>query len=188
MVSRDGAETWTEIGKTAGDMLGFALSPDGSKLAYGGPGDPVTVASTSDLQPEARAAIGVRCLTWSTAGLYACATEYPDGFTVGLSKDDGRTFHAKYNLSHLSPLECAATTTTGRDCPREWAAVQATIGTPVDDTGTEPAVDGAVSNDGPREAADDGGCGCVVGRSTVAPISLLAMALAAIFSFVRRKR
>ncbi len=181
LVSRDGAKTWTEVGRTTGDMLGFALSPDGSKVAFGGPLDGLFVASTSDMKPEKVASLAIRCLTWHANGLYACATEYPDDFTVGLSTDDGRTFQGLYKLADLSPLECAASTSTGRDCPDDWAAVQATIGVPLD-AGPDAGADAGASADTPT---DDGGCGCRVGRNTAAPFGLVA--LLALFLYRRKK-
>jgi MYXO-CTERM domain-containing protein len=172
LVSRDGAKTWTEIGNTTGDMLGFALSPDGTKLAYGGPLDGVFVASRTAPKPELVAPIAARCLTWSANGLYVCATEYPDDFTIGLSTDDGKTFKGIHNLANLSPLECAASTSTGRECPDDWAAVQSTIGIPLDDAGPDAGRDAGPNTFGP---AEDGGCGCRVGRSAAAPFGLFAL-------------
>src|SRR5262249_20609696 len=35
-VSDDGAQTWSDVATTMGQMLGFALSPDGKQVAIGG--------------------------------------------------------------------------------------------------------------------------------------------------------
>lgn len=179
--SRDGAKTWTKLAETKGDMLGFALSPDGSKLAFGGPTDGVWLTSTTAPAPTKVSSVAARCLAWSAAGLYACGDEYPDGFTVGLSTDDGKTFRPLNHLTRLSPLECASSTATGSLCPKEWPKVRSTLGVdevdagPVPDAGpTPPAVKGD----------DDGGCS--IGARTAPAFGLLALGLAALARFTRR--
>ncbi len=185
MVSRDGAKTWTEVGRTTADMLGFALSPDGSKVAFGGPLDGVWIASTTDPKPTRVSSIGARCLTWTPAGLYVCATEYPDGFTVGLSTDEGKSFTPMYKLANLSPLECAATTTTGSLCAKEWPAVQATIGAvPIEETGPQPVDSGAKK---PTTPPNDTSCGCSLPGRTSGSFAALALALAAFLRVARRR-
>lgn len=180
-VSRDGAKTWTVLGETKGDMLGFALSPDGSKIAFGGPSDGIWLTSTTSPAPAKVSTVGARCLGWSAAGLYACGNEYPDGFTVGLSNDDGKTFKALNHLPVLSPLACPSTTTTGELCGKEWPKVQATIGTeddagPIGDAGPAPQ---------PQPPSDDGGC--TYGARTLPTFGLLALALTALARFARRR-
>ncbi len=185
LVSDDGAKTWREVGGTVGDMFGFALSPDGSKVAIGGPKDGVLVAKTSDFVFERVSTVGARCLTWTAKGLYVCASEYPDGFTVGLSKDDGKTFAPIHHLADVAQLECPKETSTGTHCPKEWPAVQTTIGQERD-AGPSPVDAG--SSGGAAAPVDDGGCGCsIVGvRAAWAPFALAAGALA--FALARRRR
>lgn len=179
--SADGGATWTQIGQTKGEMLGFALSPDGSKVAFGGPSDGVWLTSTTSSSPAKTSAIGARCLTWAAAGLYACANEYPDGFTVGLSNDEGKTFKPLNHLAVLSPLECAAPTSTGSLCPKEWPKIQATIGT--DDAGTSDA--GPTPT--PAPPSDDPSCGCSTpGRATGA-LAGMGTLFGLILGFARRK-
>jgi hypothetical protein len=123
LVSDDGGSSFREVTTTAGDMLGLALSPDGSKIAVGGPTDGVLIAATSDHRFEPRAKLAVRCLTWTTRGLYACATESNDGFAVALSKDDGVTFAPLHHLADSRPLACAAAA-----CAASWPSVSAALG------------------------------------------------------------
>ena len=40
LVSENGGETWTQILKAQGSLLGFSLSPDGKTVAIGGPAIP----------------------------------------------------------------------------------------------------------------------------------------------------
>lgn len=185
LVSDDGAKTWREVGGTVGDMFGFALSPDGTKVAIGGPKDGVLVAKTSDFVFERVSTVGARCLTWTAKGLYACASEYPDGFTVGLSTDDGKTFAPLYHLADLSPLECPKESATGAECPKEWPAVQSTIGQERD---AGPSKSDAGSGSAAAPVDDGGGCGCTVvgARAAWAPLALAASALA--FAAARRRK
>lgn len=138
LVSTDGAKTWKDIGGTKGDMFGFALSPDGKKIAYGGPKDGLWVASTSDFAFKKTSAIQVQCLKWTADGLFACASEYPDGFTVGLSQDDGKTFAPLHHLSDVAPLACTYAT-----CEETWLTIvrdtiDADAGVSDSSTGAEP--------------------------------------------------
>jgi len=183
-VSRDGAKTWAQLGQAKADMLGFALSPDGSKIAFGGPSDGIWLTSTVTPSPTKVSSVGARCLTWSAAGLYACGNEYPDGFTVGLSKDEGKTFQALNHLAVLSPLQCASTTTTGELCGKEWPKVQATIG--VDD-------DAGVTTDAgpaptPAADSDNHGCTCTHGAKNTAIPTGLALASALLALTRKRKK
>ena len=115
--SEDGAETWTELITLEGQMLGFALSPDGSKVAVGLKQGGVYVASTTDHDFAQTSEGGVRCLSWGSAGLYACANEGDDGFTVGRSDDDGASFTPLYHLLDIVPIDCPAGTDAGDACP-----------------------------------------------------------------------
>jgi hypothetical protein len=66
-------------------MLGFALSPDGSRLAYGGPADGLFIGASDGSEGFTKLSeLRVRCLRWNQTGLYAClpgtrARTVPDG-------------------------------------------------------------------------------------------------------------
>jgi len=64
LVSRDGGETWQTVFSLDGELFGFALSPDGSRIATGGPELGVYLASTRDLdfQPAPAPVRGLRWL------------------------------------------------------------------------------------------------------------------------------
>src|SRR5262249_13015982 len=91
VVTDDGGGSFRDVRTTLGRMLGFALSPDGSKVYFGGPRDGLMLASRSDLAFVQRSTLDVECLATSGTTLYACSTE-PSGFLVGSSDDDGATF------------------------------------------------------------------------------------------------
>ncbi|HVY48974.1 MAG TPA: hypothetical protein VHB21_23955, partial [Minicystis sp.] len=98
VVTRDGGQTYTQAFQLASDLLGFALSPDGTKVAVsskasGGQGESgVWVADTTTLAFQKKSKVGATCLTWTAEGLYACADDPVDGFEVGLSHDEGASF------------------------------------------------------------------------------------------------
>ncbi len=136
------------------ELLGLAVSPDGARIAVGGPKDGLWIAST--LPPPAGhaftqvSALHVRCLTWTSAGLYACADDLVDGFSVGLSTDEGRTFAPVFRRSTLRPLPCALDT-----CAGAWRDVALAIGADprlvLPDAGPDAGPDG----DAARDAAPD---------------------------------
>jgi hypothetical protein len=95
-----------------GQMVGFALSPDGSKIYAGSREDGLFVAARSGLgSPGAfqvkNASIHVQCLATRGTELWACADE-PSGFVAGVSSDDGATFAPKFHLYDVQgPLACS---------------------------------------------------------------------------------
>lgn len=127
VVSKDGGATWETAFEGEAGLLGFALSPDGSKVAVGGDKDGLWIAPTDTLAFTKVSNIEVRCLLWSGDTIFACADEFEDGFHVGTSKDEGKTFQALENLAEICPLECGAETTTGAQCPVRWGALALTI-------------------------------------------------------------
>jgi photosystem II stability/assembly factor-like uncharacterized protein len=167
IVSRDAGQSFVDILTIPTDMLGFALSPDGSRVAAGGPGAGLQVAMTTDFAfgPAANI-VSLRCLTWSNQGLFACAQESLDNWTLALSTDQGQSFAPLWHVQDLVPLECAASTSAGSLCPRAWLDVSAQIGADlvpdgVPNSGGPPAAPTAASKDGscslvrspsPREA------------------------------------
>jgi photosystem II stability/assembly factor-like uncharacterized protein len=130
LVSRDGGQTWQTVFSLDGDLFGFALSPDGSKIATGGPDLGVYIASTDDLtfQPVPAPVRGLRCLRWTDDGLLACGQEALDGWTVGRTQNEGQSFEPLFHVQDLTPLECAPASTTGAACPSVWPDIAPTIG------------------------------------------------------------
>jgi MYXO-CTERM domain-containing protein len=131
--------------------------------------------------------VGAKCLTWTAQGLYACANEFTDGFTLGLSSDQGKTFTPLMHLRDLcGPLACGAATSAGKTCPELWGATQLSLG------GASCASDGGVDgggtgggggsgSGGSSSSGGGGGCACSTPDATpgsaLSPLSLLALAL-----------
>ncbi len=116
LVSNDGARSWRTIYSAASPIVGFALAPDGSKVALGTK-DGIFVAHTSDYVFQQTNSIAPTCLTWSAAGLYACAQETTVGFSIALSGDDGAHFSPLYHLALECGPKCAAASPTALACP-----------------------------------------------------------------------
>ncbi len=78
-----------------GELQGFALSQDGSKVYVGTKESGLWVASSSDLAfKQTNSHIKVQCLATRGAELWACS-DAVSGFIAGVSADDGATFTSK---------------------------------------------------------------------------------------------
>ena len=93
-------------------MLGFALSPDGAKVALGGPSAGIFTApaSTLDFEMSGPLRTSIQCLSWTGRGLYAGALEAADSFTLALSNDQGASWSPLWHLDSAVPLSCPAET------------------------------------------------------------------------------
>jgi hypothetical protein len=109
VVSHDGGAAWSPLFEGEGDLLAFALSPDGSELVVGGDVDGLHHASSAAADFTKVSSIRARCATWAKDGLHLCADQVLDGFAVGLSTDGGQTVTAEMALTAAcAPLACAA--------------------------------------------------------------------------------
>jgi hypothetical protein len=166
VVSSDSGQHFKTIFKAKGGLYGFALSPDGTQVAVGGPSDPLSVASTQDYTFKPASALLPLCLKWSAAGLYACADEAKAGFSLGLSVDVGVTFKTLFRKPALTLLACPATTQTGQYCPQAWVGQEATLG--IDAGAPESGGSGGAPTQGSAAGATeppDGGAVASAGES-----------------------
>jgi hypothetical protein len=109
-------------------MFGFALSPDGKRLAYGGPFDGLFVGPAAG--PFTKVSdLGVRCLKWGERGLYACGSQPPDPFTLGLSPNADGVFEPLYDARTTCPMTCEAGSFQAA-CAMPWSAIGPAIGAP----------------------------------------------------------
>lgn len=169
LVTHDAGDTWETVFNAQGALLGFALSPDGSRVAVGSDVDGIWVASTSDHQFTQVNELGVRCLTWTDDALFACAREALAGFTIGKSSDEGASFEP---LHHLACLEgpdpaCGAGTTVAEVCEGPWGGTRQILGAP--DCGEGGAGGAGGGSEGGGGAGGDGGddsCSCRVAGAT----------------------
>ncbi|MDB4988004.1 MAG: hypothetical protein JWN04_3182 [Myxococcaceae bacterium] len=121
-LSTDKAQSFHMLASTSKGMFGFALSPDGASLAYGGPSDGLFVGPADGTGAFAkRSSLGVRCLRWQKDGaLYVCASEPADPFSIGVSSDQGASFRALYSLVDTCPAACAAGSSFALSCQAAW--------------------------------------------------------------------
>jgi hypothetical protein len=115
-----------------GEFLGFALSPDGSKIYAGTAEQGLWMAMRSDMTFHQMSKIGVGCLATRGNELWACSDavstkkELGAQFVIGVSIDDGATFVGKLkSVSCLQgPITCSGArmslgcnaTVTGAQC------------------------------------------------------------------------
>jgi len=194
LVTHDAGDTFTEVFAGQGTLLGFALSPDGGELRFGGDTDGLYRASADDLPAsvEKMSDLALRCLTWTDAALYACAREAFAGFTVGESFDGGQTFQAIHHLQCLDGPDpaCDASSTIETTCTGPWGAQKQILGTETCASGTGGAGEGGAGGAGGAGSADgpaEEGCACShAGRSASGEGGAAMAAIA--FAIVTRAR
>jgi hypothetical protein len=163
-VTNDAGRTWTQVFATRGGILGFALAPDSQSVAVGGPTAGIHVANISDYQFQPASQVGAFCLSWSSEGLYVCAKEGGDGFTLGRSTDRGATFAKVLQLPSLVPLACPTASTTGSTCAPVWPPIAALIGA---DAGPDASKTGTPDPSlQPLTERANSSCHCHVARSS----------------------
>lgn len=131
MMSEDKGRSWTMLAATdSAAMLGFALSPDGARLAYGGPGDGLFIGASDGHEGFERLSdLRVRCLRWNADGLYACGTEATgslrsgDPFSLGVSTNEGASFRPIYSLADTCPQACPNSAEFEQTCMTAWTAL-----------------------------------------------------------------
>lgn len=168
MLSTDGGQSFQELLRKKAILFGFTFTPDNSQVMVGF-GDPQGAINVDkpDLglwsAPSGTATFTqvhpnhISCLSYIGNELWACTSQFSDGFELGVSTNDGQSFDKVMELGHVSPLVCPAGTPTGDKCLAPWE------GHVCNDIGTCQLLDGGVGDGGPPAAEDDGdggGCGC----------------------------
>jgi hypothetical protein len=178
-----------DAGVTATDqILGFALSPDGSKVYAGSPTG-LYVATRASLADAAgsftkMASIHVQCLATRGSELWACSDEV-SGFVAGVSNDDGMTFTPKLHLDGVaSALSCAADATAAQCSGAEFQQLCAMLGGCANAGGADAGDGGAPPPVPPSRSS--GGCSLLDGGG--APWTLCAGAAAVLLAAAARRR
>jgi hypothetical protein len=115
LVTSDAGRTFNEVLKLGGQLLGFALSPDGAKLYAGTAEQGLFVATRDSLSFHNTSPIHVLCLATRSTELWACSDEV-SGFIAGVSTDDGATFKAKLHLMAQPLIACSADAAATSQC------------------------------------------------------------------------
>jgi hypothetical protein len=127
--SDDGARAFRRTFSGAGSLLGFAVSPDGQRVAVGGPLDGVWIGSADLMNLSHQQSIAPTCLGWSSSGLYACVDWKGSGFLIRRSIDAGATFEKALGLeASCGNTGCAEETPVGAACQTSWDAVARMLG------------------------------------------------------------
>lgn len=206
LVTTDGGKSFRKIATLTGSALqffgptGLALSPDGSKLAFGSVNEGLFVMEGAGGEPEKRAQFPVMCLNWKDDGLYACSAPNLCGpFFIGRSNDEGRTFATVLPTLDVKgdQTTCAAGTPTAETCPSQWAAARTRMRACGEDAG------GPGNSDAGDDAGADAGtaappppsldCDCDLSgtghtRPVAVTLMLAAIATAAGRRAARRRR
>lgn len=194
IVSDDGAKTFRNILTSQGDLLGFALSEDGSKVYIGGPLDGVQVASRDDLKFTKTSDIQVQCLTMIGTTLWACSNE-ASGFVLGTSEDDGATFRPRMHLGCMrGPLACPAGSTASQ-CEEQYDALAQSLAVGINCA--VPGEDAGAAGDAstPMDASSSGGgggggsgCSCTAIPGGPSALGGMVAGLAGAVALVARKK
>ena len=190
LVSTDAGRNWTVKHQTLGAMLGFALSPDGTRVWLGSQEDGLFGASAADLVFTKKSSTQIQCLTASSEGLWACSNEV-SGFVVGFSRDEGATFAPKLRLSGLrGPLECPVGSSTHDKCVPDWPRQRTELGIGTADAGIGATVTPDVGGSAVPPSSSSK-CGCNVksdaAGASVAGASGLAVLVASALAALRRR-
>ncbi len=190
--SSDGGLTWKVIFEGEAGLFGFALSPDGKKVAIGGDKDGLWIAPTDTFAFTKVSDVRVKCLLWTEDTLFTCADQFKDGFHVGFSKNEGKTFESLEQLSEICPMDCAKETSSGDACPVRWGALALTLDANSCDSGTGgngAGGSGSNGNGGGSASSGGGGSGCACSTSGEGGDgSGLVLAAVATFCALQRRR
>ena len=144
--SDDGGSTFRKIFRGTGSLLGFAISPDGSVLAIGGPEDGLWIGNGNGTDLHRQSDVRPRCLGFGGGALYACADQMRDGFSIGRSSDLGITFEPVLRFDALCGATiCGSDSQVAKLCPADWPNVAPRIGATCGPTSGEPVVDAGSS-------------------------------------------
>ncbi len=128
-ISDDGGTSFRKVFTGADQILGFAVSPDGSQIAFGGPGDGIWIAAADGTNPARRSDVRPNCLAWNRDGLFACADMKVDAFSLGRSRDDAVNFEPVLTFRSLcGQTGCGVDAAPTATCADDWTIVGPTLG------------------------------------------------------------
>lgn len=155
-MSSDGGRTFKKLITGTDQLLGFAISPDGSQIALGGPNDGIWVGSADGSDLARRSDVGATCLTWTPDALYACADYKMSGFSIGRSADAGKTFESLFRFDTLCGRAACGNSNVTR-CTEEWELIAPAIGATCGLDASVGGSDGGDEAGTSREAGTTGG-------------------------------
>jgi hypothetical protein len=197
LVSSDGGAMFTPVLTLTGQMLGFALSPDGATIYAGSVEDGLFAAPRGSLQFEQKSKTPVWCLAARDHEVWSCSDE-KSGFIAGVSHDDGATFAPKLHLCGIhAPITCDADAAGAACSPAALQQLLLALGCAADGGGELPdaqasdaasVIDASDAGAKPRDTPPSpSSCGCTVGARHGAAGFLLAGGAAAALALRRRR-
>jgi hypothetical protein len=124
LLSTDGAASFEQVGDTQGGMLGFAVSPDGDRIVFGGPLDGLFEAPSDASAPPSRVSrLGVTCARWRSDGLYVCGLEPASPFGLGIAADPARDFAPLWQRASTCRDACAPPSFLEMRCREPWKMI-----------------------------------------------------------------
>ena len=177
LVSDDGGKSFRTVLTSKGALLGFALSPDGSKVYAGGPRDGLLVARTDDFAFRKTSGVQVQCLTATKDLIWVCSNE-ASGFVLATSTDEGEHFDGKLHLEDLSgPLVCPESSTTTRECPKDWPETRRLLGARKETPDARPVAEPVATKVGLEARPQGSGRLFIIAIAAVAAIGIAALGL-----------
>jgi hypothetical protein len=122
LMSLDRGASFVPLLEAADDLSAWSLSADGERLVVGGEDGihllPNAASAGTDAVMMQISESEAHALAWGSDGrLYFAGHEAIDGFSVGVSTDDGQTFSPLFALCQVDgPLACPAETSVGALC------------------------------------------------------------------------
>ena len=164
--TRDAGTTFETLFTASGRLTGFAYSPDGAEIAFGGLEEGLWGGSSDATPYERQSNVAPSCLAWNDDGLWACADTQTAGFSLGRSSDAGRTFEPLLVFAELcGRSSCGGDTDVGALCPNDWQFVGPSLGATcgldggsVPDGGRPPDAGNSSNDERPAAPTARGGC------------------------------
>jgi hypothetical protein len=156
-LTTDGGLSFAPVAETERGMLGFAISPSGDRVAFGGPLDGLFIApADASAAPVKVSDLRVSCLRWQANGLYVCAGEPADPYSLGFAADPTQEFMPLWQRADTCRGACAPDSTLELNCQQPWEVIAPLAGAETALCGvSSPELD--AGPDIPPEPAPDGG-------------------------------
>jgi photosystem II stability/assembly factor-like uncharacterized protein len=176
LVTNDAGKTFT-VHWSGDKMMGFALSPDGTRVYLGSTNAGLLAANASDLTFTQASTLAIQCLATSGTTLYACSSE-PSAhavtgkpFVLGATTDEGASWTPLLALSGVrGPLQCPPQSIATTKCVPEWPTMAETL-----------AIDAGGTTGDAETKTPTSTCGCDTGGSS-SSFAVLFIALAALIA------
>ncbi|HEX6275257.1 MAG TPA: hypothetical protein VFZ53_19590 [Polyangiaceae bacterium] len=165
--TRDAGTTFDTLHVASGRLTGFAYSPNGERIAFGGPDEGLFEGASESRAFERRSHVAPTCLGWNDDGLWACADARSAGFSLGRSRDGGKTFERVLAYADLcGTSSCDGESDVGARCADDWQSVAQSLGATCMADGGSPG--GRTDAGAPQKESKPGrdvGCGIAAGPS-----------------------